>query len=73
MLVICLQKWNQKIENGEKCTGNALIAYYSFCYEHIPYAQELYRNFADGVLADHGYTKEDFRKFFLEADKEAGN
>ena len=64
MLVICLQKWNQKIENGEKCTGNALIAYYSFCYEHIPYAQELYRNFADGVLADHGYTKEDFRFFF---------
>ena len=28
----------QKIENGEECTGNALIAYYNFCYEHIPCA-----------------------------------
>lgn len=60
----------QKIENSEECNGNDLIAYYNFCYEHIPCAQELFRNFVDGVLADHGYTKEDFRKFFLEANEE---
>ena len=68
----------QKIENSEECNGNDLIAYYNFCYEHIPCAQELFRNFVDGVIAEHGCSEEDFKKLFLEDNdvtdaEEAGN
>ena len=52
----------QKIENGEECTDNDFIAYYHFCIEYLPCAQELFQNFSDGVLDEHGCKDEVLKK-----------
>lgn len=46
----------ERLESGEKCPGNDLSAYHQFFFEHIPNAGELYYNFMDEILANHGYT-----------------
>lgn len=46
----------QKLESGESCTAHYINAYHEFFMKNIPNARELYNNFMDEILAEHGYT-----------------
>ena len=46
----------KKVENGEYCQGDEMVAYHEFFMKNIPNARELYSNFMDEILAEHGYT-----------------
>ena len=45
-----------RLESGEKCPCDDLLAYQEFFFAHIPHAGELYNRFMDETLAKHGYT-----------------
>ena len=50
----------QRVESGENCTTDELLAYHKFFAAQEPNAIEAFDNFVNEVLADNGYSIEDF-------------
>ena len=45
----------QKVENGEYCQGDDMVAYHQFFLNHVPNAIEIYDECEDGVSAKFDY------------------
>ena len=50
----------RRVESGENCTTDELLAYHKFFAAQEPNAIEAFDNFVNEVLTDHGYSIEDF-------------
>ena len=50
----------QRVESGENCTTDELLAYHKFFAAQESNAIEAFDNFVNEVLADNGYSIEDF-------------
>ena len=52
----------QRVESGENCTTDELLAYHKFFAAQESNAIEAFDNFVNEVLADNGYSIEDFEE-----------
>ena len=52
----------QRVESGENCTTDELLAYHKFFAAQESNAVEAFDNFVNEVLADNGYSIEDFEE-----------
>lgn len=52
----------RRVESGENCTTDELLAYHKFFAAQEPNAIEAFDNFVNEVLADNGYSIEDFEE-----------